>query len=513
MTAAGQPASAPTTVLGRVAVHPVFVAAWPALTLWSSNANEVLADEAWPFVWMPAVLAALATGLVTLLVRRDHRRAAVVVSTVTAAALLGGRVVEAPEVWAAVTFLGVLAIVLVGWMREIGETALGAVTAILNVLAVVLVLLTLPAVVPSLSGEGGEAADAIVANGGTASDVWYLIPDRYPRADTLETVFDFDNTPFLEALEERGFDVGDAALSNYPKTAHSLASTWNLDYLEELVDLDDASGNDWGPVYRLMRDHVLGRTLQRAGYEYTHLGSWWSPTALVDIADRNVRLDARSEFAGVWVTSTLGAQLQGEVDTTPGATGQEIREGFRDLNYDYTVFQLDALDDLATSDADQPRFVLAHITQPHEPYVFDRDGSRVSREDAQARTREENLVRQVEHLNMRLLATIDAILARDPDAVIVIQSDEGPHPRARTGPSYDWVAGDDATLAEKLRILSAIRLPGGPDIPDDRTSVNTWRWVLNTVIGTDLPLLEDRIEVFPGEDELYTLVDVTDRVS
>ena len=150
--------------------------------------------------------------------------------------------------------------------------------------------------------------------------------------------------------------------------------------------------------------------------------------------------------------------------------------------------------------------------RPHEPYVFDRDGSRVTREQAAERTREDNILRQVENLNTRLITFVDAILAQDPDAVIVIQSDEGPHPAEHTGRTYDWLEGSDAALREKLQILSAIRLPGGPDLPDDRTSVNTWRWVLNTTIGTDLEILPDRVEAYPGNDHLYSLVDVTDRL-
>ncbi len=501
-------------LLARIPFHALLLGAWPALVLWSSNASEVRPAEAWPFVWIPAVVTLVATIALTLVLRRDPRRAALVVSVLAVGTLMGGRVVGVPgrvQVVVAVTVAGAGLLVLA---RRIAPTTVAAATRIVNVMAFVLVLLTLPAIVPSLSGEGAGAAEVLAADGGSRADIWYLIPDRYPRADTLDDVFDFDNTPFLDGLEARGFDIGTEALANYPKTAHSLASTWNLDYLDDLIDLDAeaaADGSDWGALYALLRDHTLGRTLQAAGYQYTHMGTWWSPTAQSASADRNLRLDARSEFEGVFVTATVWSSFI-DVDTTPGATTAEIREGWSDLSFAYTNYQLDTLDDLATQSPSRPRFILAHITQPHEPYVFDRDGSRVTREEAADRTREDNLVRQVENLNRRMTALVDTILANDPDAVIVIQSDEGPHPEARSGPSYDWVEGSDAALREKLQIISAIRLPGGPDLPDDRTSVNTWRWVLNTTIGTDLEILPDRIEVFPGEDSLYTLVDVTARL-
>lgn len=498
-------------LLGRVPLHPVLLAAWPALVLWASNADEVRAAEALPYVWMPAAVALLVTAVVAPLMRRDLRRSATVAAALALAALFGGNITNPFGPVVSILWL-VLVVGAVGMVvHRISSTAIANVTSTLNVLGLVLVALSAVAIVPNLDG-GSARAGTIEGDGGTGADIWYVVPDRYPRQDTLAEVFDFDNEPFLDALRDRGFDIGTEALANYPKTAHSLASTWNLAYVDELVDLDGADPSSWAPLYSLLRDHALGRTLQEAGYDYTHLGTWWSPTAVAQSADRNIRFDARSEFAGVYLDGTVFLTLAPEVDDTPGATGSEIREGLRDINYDYTRYQLDALDQLATESSGQPRFVLAHVTQPHEPYVFDRDGSRVTADQADSRTREDNVVRQIENLNTRLLDLVDTILERDPDAVIVIQSDEGPHPRERTGPSFDWTTASTETLEEKLRILSAIRLPGGPDLPDDRTSVNTWRWVLNTTIGSDLPVLEDRIAVFPGEDDLYTLVDVTSEV-
>ena len=104
-------------------------------------------------------------------------------------------------------------------------------------------------------------------------DIFYVVPDRYPRADVLREVFDHDNGPFVSWLEDRGFQVADGALANYPKTAHSLAATWNMAPVDELVPDPPADGGDWQPLYALLRDHRLGRLLTDAGYEYVHVGT------------------------------------------------------------------------------------------------------------------------------------------------------------------------------------------------------------------------------------------------
>jgi hypothetical protein len=377
------------------------------------------------------------------------------------------------------------------------------------------VLLALPAVV-STWGPGVRPATAAPAAeqdlGGLAGrDIWYVIPDRYPRADTLAEVFDHDNGPFVSFLEERGFQVAERSLANYPKTAHSLAATWNLAPVEELVPQPPADGGDWQPLYALLRDHRLGHVLTDAGYEYVHLGTWFSPTATATTADRVLRVDTDSEFVSVWRTRTLLPALDG------GGEDDEAGLTLRERNRRYSSYQLDELDDLARQRSGTPRFVLAHITLPHEPYVFDADGSYVTQEQAASRTREENIVNQVEYLNTRLRGLVDT-LTSGPEStwpVIVIQSDEGPHPAVRTGPDYDWTTAPDAAVAEKLRTFSAILLPGSDlELPEDLTGVNTWRYVLDETIGTDLgPLPDPPIEVFPDEDHLYDLVDASDRVS
>ncbi len=498
-------------------VHPVLVALWPALTLWSANVGEVLPSDAWPAIWIP-VAATLAGWFVAALGERDWSRGAIVASVGAAAFLNAGRVAGGGVGWVAVVVSAglLVAAIVVAWRMP--TSGLAPTTAVLNVLSATLVLVALPPVVAAW-GPGADGARAIVAGDDVADadglanrDIWYIIPDRYPRADTLETVFDFDNTPFLSGLEDQGFQVADRALANYPKTAHSLVATWNLTTLDELIPDPPADGSDWKPLYELLREHRLGRILTDAGYEYIHLGSWFGPTASAASADRVLRVDTDSEFVTVWQTQTLLPAFEQADDEDEGDDLGSIRDRMRR----HSAYQLERLDHLARQRSDQPRFILAHITLPHEPYVFGPDGSYVTIEEERARTREENITNQVIYVNTRLEALIDELLSGPPATwpVIVIQSDEGPHPEDRVGPGYDWTTAPEDVLEEKLRTISAILLPGSDvELPEDLTGVDTWRYVLDATIGTDFgPIADPPIEVFPGEDHLYDLHDVSDRV-
>ena len=514
MTSETDQATGPARVLGAVALHPVLLAVYPGLALWAANVDEVLPAEVWPTLWLPVLAAGVvwagaAVGL------RSARRGAVVASLATVLALNAGRVVGGDVDTTVLLAAG--AILLVGtvgvWWIPTGGMV--PTTAIANVAALVLVLLAVPPIL-SAWGPGTRAIQVPAAleavDGGLAGrDIWYIVPDRYPRADTLEEVFDFDNSDFLASLQDRGFQVAERSLANYPKTAHSLAATWNLAPIDELIPQPPADGSDWQPLYALLRDHRLGRTLTEVGYEYLHLGSWWSPTATAASADRVLRHDTTSEFASVWEAQTI----------LPALAGTEASEGepsLRQRHRAHTSYQLDALDRLARTPHDQPRFVLAHVTLPHEPYTFEADGSLATAEEARSRTRRENVTNQVTYLNSRLESLVDQLLSGPPETwpVIVIQSDEGPHPvpLLAAGPGYDWTSAPPEVLGEKLRTLSAILLPGADvELPEDLTGVNTWRYVLNATIGTDHePIADPPVKAFPGEDQLYDLQDVSDRV-
>ena len=61
-------------------------------------------------------------------------------------------------------------------------------------------------------------APSFTASGSGGPNVYILMLDGYPRADTLATTFGFDNGPFLAELESRDFDVAEGSRSNYRKT-------------------------------------------------------------------------------------------------------------------------------------------------------------------------------------------------------------------------------------------------------------------------------------------------------
>lgn len=314
-------------------------------------------------------------------------------------------------------------------------------------------------------------------------DIVYVVLDRYAGETTLREQYGFDNQPFLRSLEARGFTVVRRSLSPYQKTAHSMAASLNMAYLHDLVDPGAVEPADWGPLYDLLAGSRVARSLQARGHEYVHLGTWWDPTASDPTADVNVPFGTESSTDREGIYRATPEQLEA-VATAP------LRPG--------------------------PTFVFAHVALPHPPYVFDRHGGYVPAEVEFARSRRESYVEQLRYTNALVSRMVDRLLAlpQDQRPVIVLQSDEGPHPLAYEGdPLFDWTTATDLELEEKFDILHAVYLPGADvEVPQTLSPVNTFRLILGEYFGAELPLLPDRSFIFPDERNLYAFRDVTSRL-
>ena len=291
----------------------------------------------------------------------------------------------------------------------------------------------------------------------------------------MSRVYGHDNEPFLKELEARGFFVARDAAANYQRTAHSLASTFSLEYLDPLAAAMGPASDDWVPLYRILGDHRVGRFFAGSGHRFVHLGSWWEPTRRNRRAHENRNLRDHPELTRNLVAGSAVGRVSLELARGPAAGRRDQCERIR-----YKFAELERLaDDRART------FVLAHLLVPHPPYVIDESGECVDLETAQSRTRAENYLGQLRYANRRLLELVDRILAKaDTPPVIVLQADEGPWPEAfgaderviaRDAKKADWAKASREQLREKLRILNALYLPGepAPQLPDTLSPVNT----------------------------------------
>jgi len=107
-------------------------------------------------------------------------------------------------------------------------------------------------------------------------DVYYIVTDSYSNEENLQEFYSYDNSQFLGALENLGFDVQDKAQSNYPYTYLSLASSLNMEYVNHFEDSLklDKYGDDF-PFKKIYKNKVADY-FQSKGYQYVLYKSAYS---------------------------------------------------------------------------------------------------------------------------------------------------------------------------------------------------------------------------------------------
>lgn len=503
---------------GRRVLHPLLFAAFPVLYLFAEN----LADAELGDVLGSLVVSLAGAGLLLLLAKllyKDLRRAGIAVSVFLLLFFSYGYVATAMEgvrlgglsvgrhrylvpIWGLLVVLGA---VWAGRARRLDQT-----TRAMNVVALILVAINVVTIgadrITSALGGGGRLLqaripqDPVLAEGAERPDIFHVIFDRYGGQRALEEIYGYDNGPFLEELERRGFYVASESRGNYPKTLLSVASSLNADHLTYLTRDLEPGTRDRGPLRQLVKHHAVGRYLQALGYRYTHLGSWWGTTARSPEADVNVSKGGLGEFATALFETTMARPFV-------LASGLD----FERREYERVRFQFDQLERLARERGGAPRFVFAHILSPHGPYVFDRRGRFVDEATRERRTERENYIQQLEYVNGRILRLLD-LLQAGPAAshpVVLLQSDEGPGEAPSTREGFRPRA-----LDKKFPILNTFYLPGieDPGLYPDITPVNSFRKVFDLYFDADLPMLPDRTYVYQSLDRVYDFVDVTDLV-
>jgi hypothetical protein len=354
--------------------------------------------------------------------------------------------------------------------------------------------------------EPSAVADPAVAND-APRQVFYFIFDRYGSQPVLANYYGFDNSDLVGFLEGKGFHVASKSRANYLMTAHSLASTFHMGYLDFLASHPRSRLGDWHPIYDMLREHRVGRFLKSRGYKFIQIGGWWRQTQYNPYADETHSLGF-SEFNYWYLRKTIVAPILDVV--APDSTYAKLLQ-WDNAQCQRVPRQVEKIKEIGMRR--EKAFVFAHILVPHEPFVFSPDGRCLSPDERKERTEKEAYVEQVRYANTLIKDFVSALLASDgPKPIIIIQADEGPYPtRYRTG----YRSWHDATVDElraKMGILNAFYFPDGDYrlLDPQVTSVNTFRIVFNKHFGTRLERLPDRSFAFPDIYKIYDFYDITD---
>lgn len=473
----------------RLPIYPIVFSIFPALSLAAHNLHEISLDVMIRPLLVSVLFGIILFGLMKWLLR-DWYRAALATFVILLFFFTYGRAYAALEDKTLANIaifrhrillpflgflLGVLLFVIVKLKRN------NDIILWLNLIAVYLLIYPSYQIVSNTiqqwsADRGALATFQKEGNDDTQPDIYYIILDAYGRQDMLRSQLGYDNSEFINALRQRGFYVAGCSQSNYAYTEYSLSSSLNYNYLENI-------GVDHSRSERVayLKHSAVRSFLETNGYKVVAFPTGW---AFTEWTDADFYLDYAHPATALTEFETL------VLDTTP----LRILDDFRSLKQSNASRKdlrrlrvLSLLENLKKlPEKNEKLFVFGHIVVPHFPYSFGPNGE-VSSFKGEGATYEETgiaYVDQVRFINLEILEVIDTLIAKSKiPPVIILQGDHGPPPDL------------SFTYAEKMPILNAYYLPGiqKEDVMYPSISpVNTFRVILNSYFGQNLPLLEDR---------------------
>jgi hypothetical protein len=351
------------------------------------------------------------------------------------------------------------------WKTEIIAVTLNLMTIILLIFPITLLLTYIITRTTLLERKTDHTVQVDVNT--TSPDIYYIVLDAYTRSDVMKNKFGYDNSLFINSLQDMGFYVAECSQSNYAMTSLSLASTLNMDYLQNLSDAYQPETNSLLYAFQALNPNALRTTLTDAGYKTITFASGFTWIEWRD-ADYFISPDGNkvSEFEVVVLLSTYARILHdfGIVDLTD-IHAEHYRQRTR--------LVLNSFDKLLNLPS--PKFVFIHIIAPHPPYGLDEDGNNVIPNQVDDLTGYQN---QAKFISSAILPQLQKLINKSPNPpVIILQGDHG-----RLGSDPENI----------MTILNAYYLPEHVDhLYPSISPVNSFRVVLNSYFGTNFPLLED----------------------
>jgi Sulfatase len=344
----------------------------------------------------------------------------------------------------------------------------------------------------------------------------HIVLDGYSRADVLRDVYGFDNTPFLEALGQRGFHIANHATTPFNQTLLVMSSIHLLRPVTE-TDLFRGSATDgtarlprWNNpmtreiLGRSVRHGIVTRILHDLGYEIGGTPTTYLPLQFAHL----VSASKGSPFIGHFARPE--AYIFGFEMLKASPILRYPSERVLAPYFSIPAINYENLKELPRrrfeSSGSRPRFIFEHILAPHPPFNIAADGARTSYamlpenlsdgshlifEDSRRRAQyRDAYLNKLQYVNGAILAHIDRLKETlDGPLVIILHGDHGgglhlnqEHlaktcASERFKPLFAVFATDDAVLSE---------------FTDDFNIVNTYRALFRTLLKADLPDLPNR---------------------
>ncbi len=343
-------------------------------------------------------------------------------------------------------------------------------------------------------------------------NVYYLILDEYARSDALLEYHDFDNSEFVNFLQDKGFHVAENNFTNYPMSVQAIPATMNMNYINFLANEIGTEVRNYKPLnekdYGLYPNNMVIKNFKEMGYKIITFNTFAlhlheNPLSDQTFCHRTAFVLDNRLFDVLTRTSIFGYFVErwaeGELRQVTVCTLDKFGES-------YDVFE-------------EPVFIWAHVMLPHPPWIFGPNGEEITpgkplliTDNPEFRDSgwdvKRQYIQQVQFANKKTTEIVEKILENDSNSIIIIQGDHG------TAWDVNWFEPQKEDALQRMKNFDAIYFPDIEKrdlLKDDRTLVNTFRTVFNAYFNSQYEILDDKM-YWSYNQKPYTFDEVTNHL-
>lgn len=297
------------------------------------------------------------------------------------------------------------------------------------------------------------------------SNVYYFVFDEYAGYENLLRYTGHDNSPFYDALEDLGFNVSKNSRNYTIQTINELPNLLNLARINDSsMSYESRKKNLENPtLFRLFKEH---------GYKI-NLISDYGAIPIGDYVDYSFKTEMYEDTIENFLIKNT-AYYPFLIDQYKNSRIVEVENIFQ-----YMIKSWDI--------SPENLFTFAYVEFPHLPWVVDEYGKNLPLSEKQNWRNPDVYLGQLKYASKKILEVVEMITEKDPEAIIIIQSDHGYRRPSKMPEVYD-----DMNLETEFmkNILNAVYYKGENVDIEDLSGLNTLYVVFNKFFSMDFEFIE-----------------------
>lgn len=353
----------------------------------------------------------------------------------------------------------------------------------------------------------------------------HIVLDGYSRADVLQSTYGFDNTPFLDALRQRGFRVADKATTPYNQTLLVMSAIFSLGAVSEpgVIEIPEDDRNSLRrQLSHSLKSGVVATMLQDLGYELKSTPSTYLPLQWKDVIQTDGHVPALRHF-GLRETYIFSYDLFMDSPVLNPLIGPIFARYFNIAAIDYRNL-IDIPKRRVVDPTGRPQFVYEHILAPHPPFVITPDGRPrplgkfpvvlddgshlIQRNNLDPAAYRDGYIDKLRYINGAILEQIDGLQRTlSGPLIIILHGDHG------GGLHFDQDERANTCVNERFSPLLAVYATDpaiARQFDRDFNLVNIYRAIFRALLKIDMPNLPNRSTFISWELDKSAALDPVD---